>query len=103
MISSFSYWIALVSIDIFAQYFLKFVGNSVDHKTVKFGSGAGPKLSNVCKKRYEFLVTSGRPSSAIPAIASVTQVGSPLNNSLYSGVLANLTNRNFMTKWSTSS
>ena len=70
-------------------------GSLVDQRTVKFGSGAGPKLSNVCKKRNEFFVTNGRPSRAIPPIDSVTQVGSPLNNSLYSGVLANLTRRKF--------
>ena len=80
--SSFSYWIAEVLIDIFAQYSLNPCGNLVDHNTVKFGSGAGPKLSNVCNTRNEFLVTNGNPSVDIPAIDSVTQVGSPENNSL---------------------
>ena len=79
---------------------MKFSGKRVDHNTVKFGSGAGPKLSNECKKRNEFLVTIGRPSIPTPPIDSVTQVGSPENNSLYSGVRANLTIRNFIMKWS---
>jgi formate C-acetyltransferase len=48
---------------IFAQYVLKLSGKRTDHNTVKFGSGAGPKLSNECKKRNEFFVTSGRPST----------------------------------------
>ena len=82
---------------------MKFSGKRVDQRTVKFGSGAGPKFTNVCKKRKLFLVTNGRPSSPTPAIDSVTQVGSPENNALYSGVRANLTKRNFITKWSTSS
>src|SRR5690606_23042211 len=97
MISSFSYWMALDLMDILAAYFLKFSGNCVDQRMVKFGSGAGPKLSNVCKKRKEFFVTIGRPSRAIPAMDSVTQVGSPLKSSLYSGVLANFTRRSFIT------
>ncbi|CAC6893428.1 Uncharacterised protein [Staphylococcus aureus] len=80
--SSFSYWIELVLILIFAQYVLKLSGKRTDHNTVKFGSGAGPKLSNECKKRNEFFVTSGRPSIPTPPIDSVTQVGSPENNSL---------------------
>src|SRR3954451_13133877 len=92
---------ALDLIDIFATYFLNASGNLVDQRIVKFGSGAGPKLSNVCKKRKELFVTNGRPSSAIPPIDSVTQVGSPLYKSLYSGVLANLTRRSFIIKWST--
>ena len=49
MISSFSYWIESVKIDILAQYFLKFCGKSFDHKIVKFGSGEEPKLINVFK------------------------------------------------------
>src|SRR5690606_7012267 len=98
MMSSFSYWIALDLIDILAAYFLKASGSLVDHSTVKFGSGAGPKLSNVFKKRKEFFVTSVRPSNAIPPIDSVTQVGSPLYRLLYSGVRANFTRRSFMTK-----
>jgi len=36
-----------------------------------------------------------------PPIDSVTQVGSPPNNSLYSGVLKCLTNLNFIINWST--
>ena len=82
------------------MYLLNPSGNLVDHRTVKFGSGAGPKFSNVCKILNEFLVTNVLPSIPIPPILSVTQTGSPLNNSLYSGVLKNLTNLNFITKWS---
>ena len=37
----------LVSIDIFAQYSLNGLGKLLDHKIVKFGSGAGPKLYRV--------------------------------------------------------
>lgn len=44
---------------------------------MRFGSGAGPKLSSECKKRNEFLVTNARPSIPTPPIDSVTQVGSP--------------------------
>jgi hypothetical protein len=32
------------------------------------------------------LVTMGRPSSSVPPSTQVTQVGSPANSSLYSGV-----------------
>ncbi len=42
IMSSFSYWIELVLILIFAQYVLKLSGKRTDHNTVKFGSGAGP-------------------------------------------------------------
>ena len=80
--------------------FLNPSGSLVDHNTVKFGSGAGPKFSNVCKILKEFFVTKVLPSIPIPPILSVTHTGSPLNNSLYSGVLRNLTNLNFITKWS---
>src|SRR5690625_5737301 len=93
----------LVSIDIFAQNFLKLLGNFSDQRTVKFGSGAGPRLSNVCRNRNEFFVTSGVPSLAIPPMHSVPHVGSPENNSLYSGVRANFPKRRFITQRSTSS
>ena len=83
-----------------AQYCLKLWGNLLDHKTVKFGSGAVPKFSNVWRYLNEFFVTKGLPSIPTPPIDSVTQVGSPENNSLYSGVLANFTRRNFIMKWS---
>ena len=43
-------------------------------------------------------VTSDRPSSPIPPIDSVTQVGSPANSSSYSGVRRNLMMRSLMTK-----
>ena len=46
----------------------------------------------------EFFVTSVLPSIPIPPILSVTHTGSPLNNSLYSGVLKNLTSLSFITK-----
>ena len=48
--------------DTFAQNALKGSGNCFDQRTVKFGSGAGPRLYNVFKKRYVFLVTSVFPS-----------------------------------------
>ena len=70
------------SIDILAAYSLKFRGNLGDHRTVRFGSGAGPKFDKVCKNLKEDFVTNGLPSKPTPAIASVTHVGSPENNSL---------------------
>ena len=57
-----------------AQYFLKPSGRAVDHSTVRFGSGAGPRLYRVCSIRKELRVTSVRPSSPIPPMDSVTQV-----------------------------
>ena len=63
-----------------------------------FGSGAGPKFTKECNILKEFLVTKVLPSTPIPPMPSVTQTGSPLNNSLYSGVLKNLINLNFITK-----
>ena len=35
--------------DIFAQNRLKLSGNLVDQSTVRLGSGAGPKVDNVCR------------------------------------------------------
>ena len=69
----------------FSRVFLKFSGKRSDHRTVRFGSGAGPKLIRVCKKRKDIFVTMWRPSLHIPPMDSVTQVGSPLNSSSYSG------------------
>ena len=98
--SSFSYCIAEVDMDTCAQYLLKFMGRLVDHSTVRLGSGAGPRFSSVCSTRNEFLVTSVLPSTPMPPIDSVTQVGSPENSSLYSFMRINFTMRNFITKWS---
>ena len=78
-------------------------GNLSDHKTVIFGSGAGPKFIKVWRYLNEFLVTNGLPFTPIPPIPSVTQVGSPANKSLYSGVLKCLTNLNFIINWSINS
>jgi hypothetical protein len=36
--------------------------------------------------RYAVLVTMGLPASSVPPSTQVTQVGSPANSSLYSGV-----------------
>ena len=79
-------------IDIFAQYFLNFSGSLFDHSTVKFGSGQVQDFPTYAGSGKSSLLTSDRPSIAIPPIDSVTHVGSPLNSSLYSGVRANLTN-----------
>ena len=68
--------------DTFAQNALKGSGNCFDQRTVKFGSGAGPRLYNVFKKRYVFLVTSVFPFYIIPPRDSVIHIGSPPNNSL---------------------
>ena len=86
-----------------AQYFLKFSGKSLLHKTVKFGSGPLPKLVSVCKILKEFLVTSAFPLSLTPPIDSVTHVGSPLKSSSYSGVLKCLAIRSLITKLSINS
>ncbi len=77
---------------------MNFLGSFVDQSTVKFGSGAGPKLSKVCRYRKEVFVTRALPSIPTPPIDSVTQVGSPENSALYSGVLANFINRSFIIK-----
>jgi hypothetical protein len=42
--SSLSYWIADVSIETSAQKRLNASGSSSLHRTVRFGSGAGPRL-----------------------------------------------------------
>ena len=51
-------------------------GNWSDQRTVRFGSGDGPRLYKVCKNLNEVLVTFTLPSENIPPIDSVTQVGS---------------------------
>ena len=66
----------------FAQNSLKPSGRSGLHNTVMLGSGDGPKLYRVCKKRKEVLVTLVRPSLKRPPIDSVTHVGSPAKISL---------------------
>ena len=101
--SSDSYWMLLVWIDIRAAKSLKPCGSSGDHSTVRFGSGAGPRLFSVCSSRNDVRVTSVRPSLPIPPIASVTHVGSPENSASYSGVRKNRTIRSLMTKLSISS
>ncbi|MNI59373.1 hypothetical protein D3C73_1145320 [compost metagenome] len=75
-------------------------GNLSDHNTVIFGSGADPKLVKVCRYLKEFLVTNVLQLTPIPPNDSVTQVGSPANKSLYSGVLKCLTNLNLIINWS---
>ena len=59
------------------------------------GSGAAPKLINVCRYLNVVLVTN-EPFGHIPPKLSVTQVGSPANKSLYSGVLKCLANLNLI-------
>ena len=44
---AFSYWIADVSIETLAQKRFQFSGAFLNHRTVKLGSGAGPRLYNV--------------------------------------------------------
>ena len=97
MISSFSYWIAECLIDVFAQNFFHVSGSFVDQSTVIFGSGAAPILLSVLRYLYDIFVTMCLPSTPIPPNDSVTHVGSPANNELYSGVRANLIQRSFMT------
>ena len=72
-------------------------------KFAGIGSGAGPRLVSVCKNRKDILVTRCRPSTPMPPMASVTQVGSPPKSSLYSGVRRWRTRRSLMTNWSMSS
>ena len=55
------------------------------------------------KEIEEFLVTKVLPSTHIPPIDSVTQVGSPEKSSLYSGVRRWRAIRSFITKSSMSS
>ena len=47
--SSFSYWMEEVSMDILAQYLFQLSGSLGDHRTVRLGSGEGPKLVRVCR------------------------------------------------------
>ena len=101
--SSLSYWIDEVSIDTFALKSLKPWGSRSDQNTVRFGSGAAPRLYSVCRKRNELFATSDRPSLPMPPIDSVTHVGSPENSSSYSGVRRKRTIRSLMTKSSISS
>jgi hypothetical protein len=101
MISSLSNWIELVSMATLAANCRNASGRRGEYQIVRFGSGAGPRLERVCRKRKLVLVTSGRPSSPSPPIDSVTHVGSPANSSSYSGVRRKRTMRSLMTKSST--
>ena len=47
--SSDSYWIELVSMETCAQNRLNPSGSAGDHSTVRFGSGAAPRLYSVCR------------------------------------------------------
>jgi hypothetical protein len=62
--------------DTFAQKFLNHSGKEDDQRTVKFGSGEGPRLYKVCKNLNEVLVTFVLPSDNCPPITSVIHVGS---------------------------
>ena len=86
-----------------AQYRLNPSGRSLLHSTVRLGSGAVPRLVRVWSIRKEFFVTRVRPSTPMPPMDSVTQVGSPPKSSLYSGVRRWRTSRSLMTNWSISS
>src|SRR5262249_18736048 len=83
----------LVSIATFVTKLRNPSGRRGENQIVRFGSGAGPRLYSVCRKRKLVRVTSVRPSSPMPPIDSVTQVGSPANSSSYSGVRRNRTMR----------
>ena len=78
--SSLSYWIALWLIEDSEQYSLNPVGNLVDQRIVKFGSGELPMLSNVWMKRKSVLVTNDLSASNISPTINVAQIGSPENN-----------------------
>lgn len=69
-----------------AQKRLKGSGRFARQSTVRLGSGAGPILYSVCSMRKDVLVTRWLPSVLQPARTQVTQVGSPANRALYSGV-----------------
>jgi len=84
--------------DVFTANRLKPSGSRVDQNTVKFGSGAGPRLLSVCSMRNDVLVTSVRPSSPMPPIDSVTHTGSPENSWLYSGARRKRTSRHLITR-----
>ena len=96
--SSDSYWIALVSIEVLMAKRLKPLGRRSDQNTVRFGSGAGPRLYSVCSMRKAVFVTSVRPSSPMPPRVSVTHTGSPENSALYSGARRKRTMRHLMTR-----
>ena len=98
MISSLSNCSELVSIATFAEKRRKPSGIRAEYQIVRFGSGAGPRLYSVWSKRKLVFVTSVRPSSPMPPIDSVTQVGSPANKSSYSGVRKKRTIRSLITK-----
>ena len=104
IISSFSYWIER-GVD-------RHLGGELlealrQLPVTRRRSGSAPEPGRGCRASAgsgsEVLVTSGRPSSPMPPIASVTQVGSPENSSSYSGVRRNRTMRSLMTKSSMSS
>ena len=61
-----------MSIETFALNRLKLSGICSDQSTVRFGSGAGPILYTVCRKRIVVLETNVLPSSPIPPRDSVT-------------------------------
>src|SRR5262245_50237346 len=63
MSESLSNWSAQVSIATLAEYLRKFSGKRGEYQMVRLGSGAGPRLYKVWRKRKLVLVTSGRPSS----------------------------------------
>ena len=108
------YFIFLVPLFLSAQNLEELVNLSIQNKLVD----SSQKSLDSIKDEYESVksgympsldvganhsitdkeTTSVLPSMPIPPIESVTQVGSPENNSLYSGVLANFTNLNFIMK-----
>ena len=84
--------------EVLAQKRLKFLGNLVDHSTVRLGSGAVPRFSRGVEIAVGHFGYHMPPVDPHAPMDSVTQVGSPENRALYSGVLANFTRRSFMIK-----
>ena len=64
----------------------------------QIGLRRGPEILQGVEIAVGHLVTMWRPSMPTPPMDSVTQVGSPENRELYSGVRANFTRRSFMIK-----
>jgi hypothetical protein len=88
MRASFSNWMEEVSMDTRAANSRKpscwllldtppSAGEEASQRTVMLGSGAGPKLRKVCKRRKLVFVTRLWPRLSEPPTARVAQVGSP--------------------------
>ena len=79
------YWIEHV-LTLTAAHFLRNPGGNelTSHSTVKLGSGAGHRLTRLCRNRHEVLVTRCPPPVYLaPPMHRVAQIGSPAKISSY--------------------